>query len=190
LRAIFLRWNGNTPIYRISWNPVSGAKDYHWQHGGGSQGFMTAVSFDNQGSAPGKVDTWHIAARGVDNKIGPRATLNFTAASKTGTVAGLPGNPGFLNIAKTGRTTYDINFVPPAGATMFRYRRFAGGRATSGWATAGTSIIIKSGQFKGIAKIRARALFARPTAFRIEVQAGNSKGWGGKAMSRNAITLP
>lgn len=102
LRAILLRWNGNTPIYRISWNPVNGAKDYHWQHGNGSQGFMAGVSFDNQGSAPGKVDTWHIAARGVDNKIGPRATLNFTAAVKSGSVTTKPTPPKTVVSAAVG----------------------------------------------------------------------------------------
>lgn len=197
LRAIFLRWNGNTPIYRISWNPVSGAKDYHVQHGAGSQSFMTGVSFDNQGSAPGKVDTWHVAARGVDNKIGPRATLNFTAATKTGGTPGTPVTgapktpPGFLKIQKMSRSTYQITFAVPSGATQFRYRRRAANNstATSGWATAGSGVILRSGTFRGWARITARALFTRRTSFRVEVQAGNSKGWGPPAVS-NAITMP
>jgi hypothetical protein len=190
LRAIFLRWNGNTPIYRIAWNPVSGAKDYHWQHGAGSQGFMAGVSFDNQGSAPGKVDTWHIAARGVDNKIGPRATLTFTAASKTGAApSGVPGVPGFAKAQRTGRGTYQITFAVPAGSTKFQYRRRTSARALSGWATVGTNVILRSGTFKGWARISARALYARRTTFQVEVRAGNAKGWGRSAVT-NAITLP
>jgi hypothetical protein len=190
LRATLLRWNGNTPIYRIQWNAVSGAKDYHWQHGNGSSGFMSGISFDNNGSAPGKVDTWHIAARGVDNKIGPRATLNFTAASKTGTApSGVPGVPGFAKAQRMSSTTYQLTFAAPAGATKFRYRRRIPAKALSGWATVGTSVVLKSGTFKGWARITGRALYRTPTTFSIEVQAGNAKGWG-RPVTTNAIRLP
>jgi hypothetical protein len=101
-----------------------------------------------------------------------------------------PGAAGFVNITKTGRSTYNINFVPPGNATQFRYRRIAGGKGSAWSGVYGRGIIITSGKFKGIAQIKARALFTRRTTFTVGVICGNAKGWGPEARSRNSITLP
>jgi hypothetical protein len=104
----------------------------------------------------------------------------------------VPGVPGYMNASGTTwatkqKGTYDINFIPPGGATKFRWRWEAGGKA-SAWAQAGTSIIILSGTYKGIAKIRGRALFPRPTRVAFRVQAGNSVGWGPAAIAHANLT--
>jgi hypothetical protein len=139
-RASLLRWNGNIPIYRISWNPVNGAKDYHVKHVGGSQGFQANTSFDNQGSAPGKVDTWQIAARGVDNQIGPYASLAFTAASKS--PSGVLAAPARVSATAIGGGKARITWtaVPGAGHYDIRSRGIVGSWKTIGNVTSYTTV--------------------------------------------------
>lgn len=138
LRAILLRWNGNTPIYRITWNAVSGAKDYHVRHVGGSSGFQASTSFDNAGSAPGKTDKWEVAARGVDNLIGPYAPLSFVAATKTGTApttSGVPGAIASFGLIAGAPNKFGLSFKAAPGATSYRYRWIIDGRGGP-WAVA------------------------------------------------------
>lgn len=97
---------------------------------------------------------------------------------------------GFQRLVKTGRSTFDVNFVPTAGATAFRYRRISGGKGSTYATVSAASAMITSGTYKGTAKIRGRALFARPTRFSVGIAARNSAGQWGPEARTNEIVLP
>lgn len=77
-----VRWSGSTPIYRLTWSPVQGARDYHLVHVGGSGNFVSGTAIDNKGSSPGRVDRWRVAARDSAGRIGSYRDLSFTAAKR------------------------------------------------------------------------------------------------------------
>jgi hypothetical protein len=187
-KAMLIGWRGSTPIYRLTWNPVQGAKDYHLVHVGGSSGFLANTVVDNQGSAPGKVDKWRVAARNPAGVIGPYADLAFTAATKTGTspapkpgATGSPPKtpPGYINVSSPHPGQAWMRFIHAPGATQYRWRY----ETAKG---AGTWHIYPKVSSGGFGLIRASGPRGVTVAYR--VQAGNRYGWGPAAKTRN-ITI-
>jgi hypothetical protein len=184
-KAMLIGWRSSTPIYRLSWGPVQGAKDYHLIHVGGSQGFVANTTVDNQGSAPGKVDKWRVAARNPANVIGPYTDLAFTAAVKSGTSpAPKPGTtgspprtpPGFINVSSPHPGQAWMRFIHAPGATQYRWR-YETAKGAAAWH------IYPKQSSGGFGIIRASGPRGVTVAYR--VQAGNRYGWGPAAKTRN-----
>jgi hypothetical protein len=97
---------------------------------------------------------------------------------------------GYQRLVKTGRETYEVNFVPTAGANAFRWRRIQGGTGSAYVTVSAASALIPSGPYKGTAKVRGTARFAKPTRFAVGISARNSAGQWGPEARTNEITLP
>lgn len=181
-------WRSGAWEYTLSWAPVQGAARYWVQHVGGSTGFFTTTSIKTR-AGPGRTDTWKVAAVNAAGVKGPEATFSKMMPLPPGgtTTGGRPTPPGFVSLTKTGRSTYNINFVPAAGATSYRFRRIVGGRG-SAWSTGRP--VMGTGRYAGTAHIRASAVFSRPTRFTVGIVAVNAQGQSAESRSRNSITLP
>jgi hypothetical protein len=176
--------------YVISWLPIPGAVRYYFEHVGGSTGHITTTKTNVIRARPGSVDTWRFAGVAADNTRGPVATMQTTmpGGSSTAPSSGKPGVPGFPSLTKTGRSTYNVNFVIPRGAAYYKYRRVDRNGRRSAWAYGRPTV--GTGRFAGTAHIKARALFSRPTYFTVEIVACNVRGCSASSRTRNAITLP
>jgi hypothetical protein len=179
--------------YTISWLPIPGAVRYYFEHVGGSTGHLTTTKTNVIRAAPGRVDTWRFAGVAADNTRGPVATMAVTLPAAPGGTApapssGKPGVPGFVSLTKTGRSTYNVNFVVPRGASYYKYRRIDIHGRRSAWAYGRPTI--GTGRYAGTAHIKARALFRTRTAFSAEIVACNARGCSAASRSSNRITLP
>lgn len=172
-KATLTGWRGGTPIYRLSWSPVSGAKDYSIQHVGGGSAFTPNTSWENNGSPAGRPDHWRVQARNAANVLGPASDVTFTAATPSsgggggGTAPATghpPANPANVGALPTGPGRVGLSWPAVPGATHYRYRWETSSRA-SGWTDTNTT------------RVNATWKFARGTTFRARVQAGNSAGW-------------
>lgn len=180
-------WDGNVPKYRLTWNSVSGAADYHVIHPNGAAQVVEGTSAEDVAATPSTPATAKVAARNAAHVIGPYATVSWTPGGLPGqpppaapppaappppsgspppapaSLGVLPGPGGRVGLAWPG--------VP--GATEYRYR-WETASERSEWAhTTATSVTTYW-------------LFEPGTQFSAVVQAGNAYGWSNPTGGNNA----